>query len=67
LVARNSRSGDRRRRQSTRPLDLWRENGDFHKTYALDYHEGPKYAQLERIAGAQDLLTQILEPRKPAK
>jgi predicted metalloprotease with PDZ domain len=38
------------------------ENGDFFKTYALDYAGGERYPHLER-AGKADLLADIFRPR----
>jgi predicted metalloprotease with PDZ domain len=47
---------------STEPLELLAENGEFYKTYRLDYHGGPRYPHLERDATRPDLLTDILKP-----
>ena len=41
---------------------LYRQ-GDAYKTVKLDYHGGLRYARLERVEGAPDLLGDILSPR----
>jgi hypothetical protein len=38
------------------------EDGDFYRTYVLDYHGGARHAHLERLKGQPDLLTKILSP-----
>ena len=48
---------------STQPLELLVENGDYIKTYKVDYKDGEKYPRLERIPGTKDLLSQISESR----
>jgi predicted metalloprotease with PDZ domain len=48
---------------STAPIELLVRNGDFYKTYRIDYREGAKYPRLEQIEGKPDLLAEILEPR----
>ena len=50
-------------RKSTKPLELLLENGEFIRTYSLDYHDGEKYPRLERIPGKEDLLSAILKSR----
>ena len=42
------------------PTELLIENGEFYKTYKVDYHEGLKYPHLERDASKPDLLSDIL-------
>jgi hypothetical protein len=37
-------------------------NGDFFKTYALDYHGGEKYPHLVRDASKPDILSEIIKP-----
>ena len=44
------------------PIELLIENGEFYKTYKVDYHDGLKYPHLERDAGKPDLLSDILRP-----
>jgi predicted metalloprotease with PDZ domain len=47
---------------SSLPIDLLVENSEYYRSYALDYHDGERYAHLERIPGADDLLTEIIRP-----
>ena len=47
---------------SAEPLELLVENGEFYKTYRLDYHGGPRYPHLERDATKPDMLADILKP-----
>jgi hypothetical protein len=48
------------------------EDGDFYRTFKLDYHGGARHARLERLKDQPDLLTKILSPvtgpnvKKPA-
>jgi len=44
------------------PIELLIENGEFYKTYKVDYHDGLKYPRLERDASKPDLLADILRP-----
>jgi predicted metalloprotease with PDZ domain len=54
-------------------ITLLIEDGDFYRTYKLDYQGGPRHAHLERLKGQPDLLSKILAPltgpveKKPAK
>jgi len=45
------------------PLELLIENGEFFKTYRLDYNGGERYPHLERDNTLPDLLSQIITPR----
>ncbi len=47
------------------PVELLVENQDYFKTCKLDYHDGEKYAQLERDPSKPDLLDEILKPLAP--
>jgi predicted metalloprotease with PDZ domain len=49
--------------KSAKPLELLLENGEFIRTYALDYHGGARYPRLERIGGKEDSLSSILKSR----
>ena len=51
----------------TAPVELLVENGDYFKTCQIDYHEGEKYAQLERDPAKPDVLTEILKPLTPER
>ena len=44
------------------PIELIVENAGYFKTIRLDYHDGEKYPQLERVPTAHDRLDDILEP-----
>jgi predicted metalloprotease with PDZ domain len=47
-------------------LELLMENGDFFRTYKLDYSGGEKYPRLERLdAGTEDRLLPLLTPQRP--
>lgn len=43
-------------------IELLVVNGDFYKTYTLDYHGGEKYAHLVREESRPDLLSDIIKP-----
>jgi predicted metalloprotease with PDZ domain len=47
---------------SREPIQLLIENGEYFRTYALDYHDGERYPHLERISGKDDLLSDIIRP-----
>jgi predicted metalloprotease with PDZ domain len=47
---------------SSAPLELLMENGEYFRSFALDYHEGAKYPRLERVPGRDDLLSAIIKP-----
>jgi len=44
------------------PLELLAANGEFYKTYRLEYHLGLRYPSLERIPAKPDLLSPIIKP-----
>jgi predicted metalloprotease with PDZ domain len=44
-------------------LEFLIENGDDFKTYSIDYHEGEKYPNLERIKDRPDVLSEIIKPK----
>jgi hypothetical protein len=46
-----------------RPLELSVEQGTWVGTVHLDYRDGERYPHLERIAGAPDVMSDILRPR----
>ncbi len=70
LVAINSRRFSRKvldealegSKKPGQSITLLIEDGDFYRSYAIDYHGGPRYARLERIKGQPDLLDKILAP-----
>ena len=48
-------------------LELLSVNGEFFKTYRIDYHGGPRYPYLERDGTKPDLLSGIIRPLLPAR
>jgi predicted metalloprotease with PDZ domain len=46
-----------------RPVELILENGEFLRTYRVDWRGGERYPHLVREAGRPDLLADILKPR----
>ena len=51
---------------NTQPIELLIQNGEYYKTYKVDYHEGLKYPHLVRDPGKPDLLSDILRPHATA-
>ncbi|HLY91905.1 MAG TPA: PDZ domain-containing protein [Candidatus Angelobacter sp.] len=47
---------------SSSNLELLVSNGDFYKTFTLNYHEGEKYAHLVRDEAKPDVLSDIIKP-----
>lgn len=45
---------------TTSPMELLVQNGDFFKTYPVEYHGGERYPFLERLASHPDILGAIL-------
>jgi predicted metalloprotease with PDZ domain len=43
-------------------LELLIVNGDYYKSYSLNYHEGEKYAHLVRDESKPDMLSDIIKP-----
>lgn len=50
---------------NTAPIELLVQNGDYYKTFRLDYHGGEKYPCLERDPARPDLLDEIIRPLTP--
>jgi predicted metalloprotease with PDZ domain len=50
-------------KKSKDPLELIAANGDFFKTYKIDYHDGERYAHLVRDESKPDMLTEIAKPK----
>jgi len=48
------------------PIELLIQNGDYYKSYKVDYHEGLKYPHLVRDETKPDLLSDILRPHATA-
>ncbi len=53
------RDAIRRAKDTTEPIDVLAENGEYFRTYAIDYHGGEKYPHLEAVPGKTDVLTEI--------
>jgi predicted metalloprotease with PDZ domain len=49
------------------PIELLLELANSYRTYAVNYHDGPRYPHLERSSGQADLLTTIFAPRAAKK
>lgn len=47
----------------TKPLELLVKEGDYYKTYRVDYHGGQRYPHLVRDGNTPDLLTEIIAPK----
>ncbi len=45
-----------------RAIDLLAARNDFYRTFAVDYHDGPKFPHLERAGGRPDLLSVLVRP-----
>ncbi len=61
-TADNLRAAVKTAATNSAPIELLIENGDYFKNYRLDYHNGEKYACLERDPGRPDLLADIIRP-----
>lgn len=44
------------------PLSLLAENGEYYKTYDVNYHEGERYPHLMRVEGQTNILDEIIKP-----
>jgi predicted metalloprotease with PDZ domain len=53
-------------RDPGQPIELLVENGDFYRSYRLDYTGGERYPALERDPARPDLLSQIIAARAGA-
>ncbi|HKV93996.1 MAG TPA: M61 family peptidase [Candidatus Angelobacter sp.] len=47
---------------SQQPLSLLAENGEYYKTYTVNYHEGERYPHLVREDGQPDVLDEVIKP-----
>src|SRR5260370_12673335 len=47
---------------SSAPLELLVRNGEYYRTFNVDYHEGNKYPHLERDRNKPDVLSDIIRP-----
>jgi len=55
-----------RANNTTEPIELLAQNGDFYETYRIDYHGGERYPHLEPLNGKTDLLSEIARMKAPA-
>jgi predicted metalloprotease with PDZ domain len=53
------REAIRQAKNSRDPIELLAQNGDFFKTYRVEYHGGERYPHLEPISGKPDVLAEI--------
>ncbi|HEY6147497.1 MAG TPA: hypothetical protein VIZ69_07350, partial [Thermoanaerobaculia bacterium] len=51
------------RASASQAIELLVENGEFFRTYRLDYSGGERYPHLERDTARPDLLSSIIAPR----
>jgi len=49
-------------KNGSQPIQLLLQNGAFQNTYALNYHEGERYPELEPVANVPDMLDEIIKP-----
>ncbi len=52
-------------KSGSQPIQLLVQSGAFQNTYAVNYHGGEKYPDLERIANTPDMLGEIIRPLAP--
>lgn len=55
----NLREAIRRSKTNKEPVQLLAENGDYYKTYTLEYHGGERYPHLQPVDGKADVLGEI--------
>ncbi len=53
--------------KGTAPIVLIVKDGEYYKTFSLDYHGGEKYPHLERNKAKADLISDIIRPHTSAK
>jgi hypothetical protein len=58
----NLRDAVKATKTSKSPLDLLADNGDFFRTFGVDYHGGERYPYVERDPSKPDLVSEILKP-----
>jgi predicted metalloprotease with PDZ domain len=52
-------------KSGSQPIQLLVQNGAFQNIYAVNYHGGEKYPELERIPNTPDMLGDIIKPLAP--
>jgi predicted metalloprotease with PDZ domain len=60
------RDAIKRAKTDAAPIELLASNGDFYRTYRVDYHGGERYPHLEQISGKADVLSEISKMKAPA-
>jgi hypothetical protein len=50
-------------KNSTAPIEVVVENGSFHETYKLNYHDGVRYPHLERDNSKPDVIGEVIKSR----
>ncbi len=59
------RDAIKRAKGTGEPIEILASNGDFFRTYRVDYHGGERYPHLEQISGKRDILSEIAKMRAP--
>jgi hypothetical protein len=54
----------REAQDSTAPIEILAQNGEFFRTFRVDYHGGLRYPHLERDESKPDVLAEVLKGRK---
>jgi len=52
-------------KSGSQPIQLLVQSGAFQNTYAVNYHGGERYPELERIPNTPDVLGEIIRPLAP--
>ena len=53
--------------KSTTPIALLIKDGEYYRTYNIDYHEGEKYPHIVRDKSKPDLISDIIRPHVVAQ
>jgi predicted metalloprotease with PDZ domain len=61
------RDAIRETRTRSAPVELLVENGEFFRSYRLEYSGGERYPRLEPTAGRPDLLSDIIRAHAPTR
>jgi predicted metalloprotease with PDZ domain len=61
------RDAIRETRTRSAPVELLIENGEFFRTYRLEYSGGERYPRLEAAAGRADVLSDIIRAHAPSR
>jgi predicted metalloprotease with PDZ domain len=54
----------REAKTSNAPIEILAQNGEFFRTYSVDYHGGPRYPHLVRDESKPDVLAEVLKARR---